>query len=57
MDTVGLEKEKYRLGHTKVFIRAGVLGQMEEIREDRIGRLGALVAPGKLQSQDVQDWL
>ena len=31
-DTVGLEKEKYRLGHTQVFFRAGVLGQMEQIR-------------------------
>merc|ERR1711963_982132 len=39
LDTVGLEKEKYRLGHTKVFFRAGVLGQMEEIREDRIGQV------------------
>merc|ERR1711910_127334 len=39
LDTVGLEKEKYRLGHTKVFFRAGVLGQMEEIREDRVGQV------------------
>ena len=39
MKTVGLEKEKYRLGHTKVFFRAGVLGQMEEFREERIGKI------------------
>merc|ERR1719510_142347 len=39
LNTVGLEKEKFRLGHTKVFFRAGVLGQMEEIREDRIGQV------------------
>merc|ERR1712223_813088 len=39
LDTVGLEKEKFRLGHTKVFFRAGVLGQMEETREDRIGQV------------------
>merc|ERR1712165_204269 len=32
-----LEAEKYRLGHTKVFFRAGILGYMEEVREDRIG--------------------
>merc|ERR1711935_788906 len=31
------DKEKYRLGHTKVFFRAGILGFMEEVREDRIG--------------------
>jgi myosin heavy chain 6/7 len=37
MKVVQLDKEKYRLGHTKVFFRAGILGYMEEIREDRIG--------------------
>ena len=39
LDTVGLEKEKYRLGHTKVFFRAGVLGHMEEVREDRVAQV------------------
>merc|ERR1712018_154401 len=34
---IGLEPEKFRLGHTKVFFRAGILGFMEEVREDRIG--------------------
>merc|ERR1712112_704335 len=28
--------EKWRLGHTKVFFRAGILGYMEEVREDKI---------------------
>merc|ERR1719410_511904 len=37
MDIVQLDKEKFRLGHTKVFFRAGILGVMEEVREDRIG--------------------
>jgi len=37
LDAVALEAEKYRLGHTKVFFRAGILGYMEEVREDRIG--------------------
>ncbi len=37
LDAVKLDKEKYRLGHTKVFFRAGILGYMEEVREDRIG--------------------
>jgi myosin heavy chain 6/7 len=32
-----MDKEKFRLGHTKVFFRAGQLGEMEEIREDKIG--------------------
>merc|ERR1719458_1516915 len=34
---IQLDKEKFRLGHTKVFFRAGILGFMEEVREDRIG--------------------
>merc|ERR1711876_47961 len=37
LETIKLEAEKYRLGHTKVFFRAGYLGHMEEVREDRIG--------------------
>merc|ERR1712106_637857 len=37
LDTIKLEKEKFRLGHTKVFFRAGILGYMEEVREDKIG--------------------
>merc|ERR1712142_1094309 len=37
MKTINLDPEKYRLGHTKVFFRAGILGYMEEVREDRIG--------------------
>ncbi|XP_049825629.1 myosin heavy chain, muscle isoform X7 [Aethina tumida] len=35
----GLDAELYRLGHTKVFFRAGVLGQMEELRDDRLGKI------------------
>merc|ERR1712156_898082 len=37
MAVIKLDPEKYRLGHTKVFFRAGYLGYMEEVREDRIG--------------------
>merc|ERR1712223_1770094 len=37
MKVIGLDPEKFRLGHTKVFFRAGILGYMEEVREDRIG--------------------
>ena len=37
LDTIKLDKEKFRLGHTKVFFRAGILGYMEEVREDKIG--------------------
>merc|ERR1712190_513970 len=37
MKTIALDPEKFRLGHTKVCFRAGILGFMEEVREDRIG--------------------
>merc|ERR1712179_527711 len=38
-DDVGLDAEKYRVGKTKVFFRAGVLGEVEEIRDDVIGKM------------------
>jgi len=46
MDVVKMEKEKFRLGHTKVFFRAGILGKMEEAREDRIGSVLAWLQSG-----------
>merc|ERR1712012_455058 len=36
---INLAPEKLRLGHTKVFFRAGILGFMEEVRDDRIGQV------------------
>merc|ERR550532_3666714 len=46
MDVVKLDKEKFRLGHTKVFFRAGVGGWMEEQREDKIGSVLAWLQSG-----------
>merc|ERR1712168_137079 len=37
MDVIKLDKEKFRLGHTKVFFRAGIGAFMEECRENKIG--------------------
>merc|ERR1712240_428653 len=42
-DAIKLEKEKFRLGHTKVFLRAGILGFMEETRDDKIGSVLAML--------------
>ncbi|XP_048519422.1 myosin heavy chain, muscle isoform X11 [Dendroctonus ponderosae] len=39
LQATGLDSELYRLGHTKVFFRAGVLGQMEELRDERLGKI------------------
>merc|ERR1712079_365689 len=61
MDAVKLDKEFYRLGHTKVFFRAGILGFMEEVREDRIGQVLAWLQSGargkasRMQFKKLQD--
>merc|ERR1711915_822057 len=61
LNVVGLEAEKFRLGHTKVFLRAGILGKMEETREDRIGSVLAWLQSGargkasRMQFKKLQD--
>merc|ERR1719277_1621934 len=61
MDVVKMDKEKYRLGHTKVFFRAGILGKMEEFREDKIGAVLAWLQSGargkasRMQFKKLQD--
>merc|ERR1711923_465324 len=53
--------EKFRLGHTKVFFRAGILGKMEEFREDKIGNVLAWLQAGargkasRMQFKKLQD--
>merc|ERR1712168_763939 len=42
MDKVNLVGDKFQYGHTKIFFRAGILGLMEEIRDDRINDLVAM---------------
>merc|ERR1712223_1515700 len=39
MDKVSFDREKYRLGHTKVFFKAGALAALEEVRDDIVMRL------------------
>ncbi|XP_072168144.1 myosin-16-like isoform X1 [Diadema setosum] len=34
-----LENSEYRMGHTKIFFRAGVLGKLEEWRDDRLAEI------------------
>merc|ERR1740128_94708 len=61
LDAIKLEKEKFRLGHTKVFFRAGILGFMEEVREDKIGEVlswlqaGARGKASRMQFKKLQD--
>ncbi|XP_055686230.1 myosin heavy chain, muscle isoform X9 [Lutzomyia longipalpis] len=39
LDNTGFDPDLYRLGNTKVFFRAGVLGQMEELRDERLSKI------------------
>ena len=39
LDSAGLDRDKYRVGKTKVFFKAGVLGELEEIRDERLGMI------------------
>merc|ERR1712226_97212 len=39
MDKISFEREKYRLGHTKVFFRAGALAKLEEARDEIVIKL------------------
>ncbi|XP_042900309.1 myosin heavy chain, muscle isoform X1 [Parasteatoda tepidariorum] len=39
LTAIQLEANDYRLGHTKVFFRAGVLGRLEEMRDERLGKI------------------
>ncbi|MCP3666292.1 MAG: hypothetical protein GY696_27960, partial [Gammaproteobacteria bacterium] len=60
-DKIQLDKEKFRLGHTKVFFRAGILGYMEEVREDKIGEVlswlqsGARGKSSRMQFQKLKE--
>ncbi|XP_072044348.1 myosin-16-like [Amphiura filiformis] len=38
-----LEPNEYRMGHTKVFFRAGVLGNLEEMRDERLAKILSLL--------------
>merc|ERR1712203_698405 len=61
LDLIKLPAEKFRLGHTKVFFRAGILGVMEETREEKIGSVlswlqaGARGKASRMQFKKLQD--
>ena len=39
MDKINFDRERYRLGHTLVFFRAGALAKLEEMRDDIVLKL------------------
>ena len=36
IDALQLDQSEFRLGHSKVFFRAGVLGRLEDLRDERL---------------------
>ncbi|XP_046579110.1 LOW QUALITY PROTEIN: myosin heavy chain, striated muscle-like [Haliotis rubra] len=42
LDALELSKDEYRLGNTKVFFKAGILGYLEELRDDRLSTICCL---------------
>ncbi|XP_061080576.1 myosin-16-like [Conger conger] len=39
LGTLGLDNSEYRIGHTKVFFRAGVLAKLEDMRDERLAKI------------------
>nr|XP_015215931.1 PREDICTED: myosin-16-like [Lepisosteus oculatus] len=39
LGSVGLDDMEYRIGHTKVFFRAGVLAKLEDMRDERLAKI------------------
>lgn len=39
IDALQLENNEYRLGNSKVFFKAGVLGRLEDLRDVRLGEV------------------
>uniref|UniRef100_A0A1W7RA59 Myosin heavy chain, muscle n=1 Tax=Hadrurus spadix TaxID=141984 RepID=A0A1W7RA59_9SCOR len=39
LEAIQLDENDYRFGNTKVFFRAGILGRLEEMRDDRLGKI------------------
>lgn len=37
-----LDANEYRMGHTKVFFRAGILGMLEDMRDERLSKIISL---------------
>ncbi|KAM4634875.1 myosin-16-like [Polymixia lowei] len=39
LSSIGLDDMEYRIGHTKVFFRAGVLAKLEDMRDERLAKI------------------
>ncbi|KAM8986309.1 myosin-6 [Ara ararauna] len=39
LGSIDIDHSQYKFGHTKVFFKAGLLGQLEEMRDERLSRI------------------
>ncbi|XP_044204638.1 myosin, heavy chain 7B, cardiac muscle, beta a isoform X2 [Thunnus albacares] len=57
LGSLDIDHNQYRFGHTKVFFKAGLLGQLEELRDERLAKILTLlqaVARGKIMRMELQ---
>ncbi|XP_007904316.1 myosin-16 [Callorhinchus milii] len=43
LGSIDLDSSEYRIGHTKVFFRAGVLAKLEDFRDERLAKIMTMV--------------
>ncbi|XP_068124560.1 myosin-15 [Hyperolius riggenbachi] len=57
LGTLDIDHTQYRFGHTKVFFKAGLLGHLEEMRDERLAKILTLIQSrvrGKLMRIEFQ---
>ncbi|ETE65116.1 Myosin-6 [Ophiophagus hannah] len=57
LGSLDIDHSQYRFGHTKVFFKAGLLGHLEEMRDERLAKILTLIqarARGKLMRTEFQ---
>ncbi|XP_078245982.1 myosin-15 isoform X2 [Pogona vitticeps] len=57
LGSLDIDHNQYRFGHTKVFFKAGLLGHLEEMRDERLAKILTLIqarARGKLMRIEFQ---
>ncbi|KAL6464604.1 hypothetical protein MHYP_G00269210 [Metynnis hypsauchen] len=55
--SLDIDHNQYKFGHTKVFFKAGLLGQLEEMRDERLAKILTLlqaVSRGKIMRMELQ---
>ncbi|GCC29929.1 myosin-16-like [Chiloscyllium punctatum] len=43
LGSIGLDSNEYKIGHTKVFFRAGVLAKLEDFRDERLAKIMTMI--------------